>query len=249
MTASAGASARCARRSRVSPSSRARGNWDRCTGKPPQPIHDRDQLWRLAHLLTQRVCLGVGVLHLGRCDPFGDNQGCAEGDVQGQGVLGALGGLGQVVDQGECVLQRGGRFPIGIPPPGGVRRQPQVHDGARPLGPGFEVMRQLGRHTARLLRVECLQPLPSAPVQPRPATRHHPAIAHLAVQRMHKFVALADAPVRERLHARCTHHLLPAHQPCAQVFKGILIEIRGHSADGGGEHHPSDARPLQRFKT
>ena len=62
---------------------------------------------------------------------------------------------------------------------------------------------------------------------------------------MHKFVALADAPVRERLHARCTHHLLPAHQPCAQVFKRILIEIRGHSADSGGEHHPSDARPLQ----
>ena len=26
---------------------------------------DRNQRWRLAHLLTQRVRLGVGVLHLG----------------------------------------------------------------------------------------------------------------------------------------------------------------------------------------
>ena len=42
-----------------------------CNIKPPQPKQDRDKLWRLAHLLTQRTCLGVGVLHLGRCVPFG----------------------------------------------------------------------------------------------------------------------------------------------------------------------------------
>jgi hypothetical protein len=45
-------------------------------------------LWRLAHLLTQRACLGVGVLHLGRSEPFRHLQGRAEGDVQDQGVLG-----------------------------------------------------------------------------------------------------------------------------------------------------------------
>ena len=42
-----------------------------CNIKPPQTKQDRDELWRLAHLLTQRACLGVGVLHLGRCVPFG----------------------------------------------------------------------------------------------------------------------------------------------------------------------------------
>ena len=51
--------------------------------KPVQTIQDRDKLWGLAHLLTQRVCLGVGVLHLGRSLSFGYHQCCAEGDVQG----------------------------------------------------------------------------------------------------------------------------------------------------------------------
>src|SRR6266540_3502088 len=37
-----------------------------CIIIPPQTMQDRDKLWRLTHLLTQRVCLGVGVLHLGR---------------------------------------------------------------------------------------------------------------------------------------------------------------------------------------
>src|SRR5712691_12150107 len=55
--------------------------------KPPQTQQDRDKLWRLAHLLTQRACLGVGVLYLGRCVPFGHQQSSTEGDVQGQGVL------------------------------------------------------------------------------------------------------------------------------------------------------------------
>ena len=47
---------------------------------------DRDKLWRLAHLLTQRVC-PVGVLHLRRCLPFRHLQRRAEGNVQGQGLL------------------------------------------------------------------------------------------------------------------------------------------------------------------
>jgi len=60
---------------------------------------------------------------------------------RGQGVLGALGGLGEVVHQGERVLQRGGRFPMGIAPLRHVRHQPQVLDGARLRGPGFKVIR------------------------------------------------------------------------------------------------------------
>ena len=90
MTASAGSSARCARRSSVSPISRAVCNWGRDRIKAPQPKQDRDKLWRLAHLLTQRVGLGIGVLHLGRSMPFGHQQCCAEGDAQGQGLLGML---------------------------------------------------------------------------------------------------------------------------------------------------------------
>jgi len=55
--------------------------------KPPQPQQDREQCWRLAHLLTQRICLGVGVLHLGRCLPFRHQRGCTEGKVQRYGLL------------------------------------------------------------------------------------------------------------------------------------------------------------------
>ena len=51
--------------------------------KPVQTIQDRDKLWGLAYLLTQRVCLDVGVLHLGRCHAFGHHQCCAESDLQG----------------------------------------------------------------------------------------------------------------------------------------------------------------------
>ena len=65
-----------------------------CIIIPPQTIQDRDQFGRLAHLLAQRPCLGVGVLYLGRCVPFGDLQGRAE-QVQGQGVLHARVSLGR----------------------------------------------------------------------------------------------------------------------------------------------------------
>ena len=70
-----------------------------CIIKPPQTKQHRDQLWRLAHLLTQDVCLGVGVLHLRRCVPFGYLQSSAEGDVQGQGVLGTRRRLWQDLEQ------------------------------------------------------------------------------------------------------------------------------------------------------
>ena len=36
-----------------------------CIIIPPKANQDRDQLLRLAHPLTQRTCLRVGVLHLG----------------------------------------------------------------------------------------------------------------------------------------------------------------------------------------
>jgi hypothetical protein len=52
-----------------------------CNIKPPQPKQDRDKLWCLAHLLTQRTCLGVGMLHLGRRMSFGHEQCRAEGNV------------------------------------------------------------------------------------------------------------------------------------------------------------------------
>ena len=85
-------------------------NCDRVVIKPPQPKQDRDQLWRLAHLLTQRACLGVGVLHLGRCKPFGYLQGRAEGDVQGQGLLGMRRRLWQGLEQ----LNPGGQVADGF---------------------------------------------------------------------------------------------------------------------------------------
>ena len=67
--------------------------------KPPQTKQDRNQLWRLAHLLTQRAGLGVGLLHLGCCLPFGRLQGRAEGEVQGQGLLGMRRCLWQGLEQ------------------------------------------------------------------------------------------------------------------------------------------------------
>ena len=51
--------------------------------KPPKTEKDHNKLWRLAHVLTQRVGLGVGVLHLGGRLPFRHLQGRTEGDVQG----------------------------------------------------------------------------------------------------------------------------------------------------------------------
>src|SRR5215831_3996386 len=54
-----------------------------CDIIPPQPEQDWNKLWRLAHLLTQRVRLGVGLLHLGRSVPFSHLQCTAEGNVHG----------------------------------------------------------------------------------------------------------------------------------------------------------------------
>ena len=62
-----------------------------CKIKPPQAEQNWGQLWRLTHLLTQRTGLGVGVRHLRCCMPFRHLQRCAEGNVQGQGVLETLG--------------------------------------------------------------------------------------------------------------------------------------------------------------
>ena len=67
--------------------------------KPIQPKQDWGQLGRLAHLLTQRAGLDVGVLHLGRCLTFGDYECRAKSDVQGQGLLGMLRRLWQGFEQ------------------------------------------------------------------------------------------------------------------------------------------------------
>ena len=81
-----------------------------CIIIPPQTKQDRNKLWRLAHLLTQRACLGVGMLHLGRCVPFGDLQGRAEGNVQGHGVL----GMRRRLWQGREQLDAGGEVADGF---------------------------------------------------------------------------------------------------------------------------------------
>jgi len=75
-----------------------------------QPKEDRDQLGRLAHLLTQRACLRVDVLRLGRRIPFRDLQRRTEGNVQGQGVLETLRRLWQ----GREELDRGGEMADGF---------------------------------------------------------------------------------------------------------------------------------------
>ena len=67
--------------------------------KSPQPKQDRNQLWCLTRLLTQGVGLGVGVLHLGRCEPFRHLHGSTKGDVQGHGVLGPRRRLWQELQQ------------------------------------------------------------------------------------------------------------------------------------------------------
>ena len=85
-----------------------------CDIKPPQTEQDRDHLWRLAHLLTQHACLGVGMLHFGRCLPFGHHQCHAEGNVQGQGLVGMLGRL----RQGREQLDAGGAVAIRQATPG-----------------------------------------------------------------------------------------------------------------------------------
>lgn len=41
-----------------------------CSIKPPQANKDRNKLWCLAYVLTQRVGLSVGMLHLRCSDPF-----------------------------------------------------------------------------------------------------------------------------------------------------------------------------------
>ena len=80
---------------------------------PPQPIQDRDQLGRLAHLLTQPVGLGIRVLHLGRCQSFRHLQGGAEGDMQRQGVLGPLRRLWQGLQQRDARAHVADGFQIG----------------------------------------------------------------------------------------------------------------------------------------
>ena len=81
--------------------------------KPPKTKKDRNKLWSLTHLPTQRVCLGVGLLHLGRCLPFGHEQRCTEGEVQGHGVPGPLGRLWQGFEQRDPRGQVADGFEMG----------------------------------------------------------------------------------------------------------------------------------------
>ena len=99
MTVSVGLSACCARRNNVSPSSRVVCNCSRTRAYRHRPSKDREQRWRLTHLLTQGTCLGVGALYLGRSGPFGHRQGRAEGNGQGQGLLRMLRRLCQALQE------------------------------------------------------------------------------------------------------------------------------------------------------
>ena len=110
--------------------------------KPPQPKQDRDKLWRLAHLLTQRACLGVGVLHLGCCVPFGHLQGRAEGNVQGQGLLGMLRRLWQGLEQLDPGGQVADGFQIGRAVAGVLARPLPVGNGLLGAARLRVVMRQ-----------------------------------------------------------------------------------------------------------
>ena len=81
--------------------------------KPPLPKQDWDKLWRLTHLLTQRACLGAGVLHLGCSLSFGDQQGRTEGNVQGHSLLGMRRRLWQRLQQLNAGGEVADSFQIG----------------------------------------------------------------------------------------------------------------------------------------
>ena len=113
MTARAGSWAWCARREQRVSRARVPCAIAALQIKSPQPKQDRSKLWRLAHLLTQHTCLGIGLLHLGRCLPFGHLQGCAEGDVQGQGMLGMCRRLWQGREERDPGREVANRFQMG----------------------------------------------------------------------------------------------------------------------------------------
>ena len=96
------------------------------------------------------------------------------------------------------------------PPPGDVRLEPQVFDGARPVGSRFEVVCELGYHFVRQLRVERFQPFADALVEPCSAPGCQSVIEHLAVQRMHELVPLGNGAVGKMLGGRRSHDLVPA---------------------------------------
>ena len=96
--------------------------------KLAKPKQDWDELWRLTHLLTQRVCLGVGVLHLRRGIPltilanFGKTKHRKDLRRPGRGIEQphrsarnpSMHGespmtFEEVVDQASAMLQRRGR--------------------------------------------------------------------------------------------------------------------------------------------
>jgi hypothetical protein len=104
-----------------------------CNIIPPKTKKDWSKLRSLAHLLTQRVCLGVGVLHLGRCDPSGHLQGRTKSNVQGHGLLGTRRRLWQGLEQLDPSSHMADGFQIGRAVAGAL---------AGPLPVGYGRLRQ-----------------------------------------------------------------------------------------------------------
>src|ERR1700678_3715436 len=129
------------------------------------------------------------------------------------------------------VLQSGCGLAGRVAEPSSFRYQPRVFDGARPIAALLKMMRELGRHFARICREDLLQPLPPAVVQLCPPSRNQPAIEGLPVQFVDKLVAPGHASVWQFLKCGRTDTPLPARQSFAKFFKAVDIHLRRSGTD------------------
>ena len=79
-----------------------------------------------------------------------------------------------------------------------------------------------------------------------PAPRRLTVIKDLPVQCVRKLIAWGDGPVRELVRPCPAQHVLPARQLFANVFKLLLVQIRGDRIDGCRKRHTVNAGHLQR---
>src|SRR5258708_3075783 len=110
------------------------------------------------------------------------------------------------------MLQKSGRFAIGVTAPGVFSCKAKILHRALPIRSVFEML---------------WDPV----MQLRPAPGRQPAIEHFTVKRMHKFVTRGDGPVRQVLRAKRTCHVMPARVLFAEVFKLLWFNIGCRSAD------------------
>ena len=126
----------------------------------PESPQDGEELGRLAHALTERPRPGIGVFRLGGGKALRDHQRRAQGGLQEELLLDALGGLRERLEHREPRRQVADRLQVGgarhrplacpLPVPDGLRRVP---------GLGEVVCEQfrLGRDHLRKLRFEHLR--------------------------------------------------------------------------------------------